>query len=100
MKNSKFDSTLIGLLTGLWGPVIGFFILFIGFHLTREISWSKYLNDFTTSSVKKSSIISLSLIFNLITFYFSLNKSWNKTARGIIIATLLYAPIIVYLKFF
>lgn len=44
-------------------------------------------------------VLSLSIIANIIPFIFYTNKRLDLTARGVLIATVLYAVLIVLLKF-
>lgn len=100
MKKTKLDTTIFGLVLGIWGPVIGFFILFLIFNISENLSWDTYLYKFQNYSSDKSKIISLSLIFNLLLFYFLLKKEWNFAAKGVIFGTLVFAPVIVYFRYF
>lgn len=46
-----------------------------------------------------SGIIAVSLVFNLVFFFTALRFHWYYAARGVIMATFLYAPFVVYFKY-
>lgn len=58
------------------------------------LMWSRYLTD----APVQSKIISLSIISNLIWFYFFLNRERWDLARGVIIGSALYLPFIIYVN--
>ncbi len=49
---------------------------------------------------KLSHVISLSVIINLLIFFMNINTNRENQARGILLATILYGFIIVFVKFF
>ncbi len=95
--NAALNKTWIGLIAGLIGPVIGYllFYLITSSHRTLMAFSKMILNNGDTHSA----IISVSLIFNLVFFFAALRKDWLYAARGVILATLIYAPLVVYFKY-
>ena len=49
---------------------------------------------------KLSHVISLSVIINLLIFFMNINTNRENQARGILLATILYGFIIVFVKYF
>ena len=90
------DSLLLGLLLGLFIPVIGVFIFYYSKFAAIDII--QFLQIASKHKVL-SPMLSLCAILNLGTFYLFLNKNLYQTARGIILATILYGITIVLLKF-
>jgi hypothetical protein len=90
------DSMLTGLLLGLLIPVLGV----LGFYYSKftNVDLSLFLEVATKHKVL-SPMLSLCAVLNLGTFYLFLNKSLYQTARGIILATIIYGITIVILKF-
>lgn len=87
---------LIGMITPLvFIPLVLLFISWMqGYYFERL--WTEF-NYRTSYQIK---IITISIISNLIWFYVFLNKEkWNY-AMGVILGSLLYAPYVVYIKFF
>ncbi|MBY0480991.1 MAG: hypothetical protein K2Q21_06535 [Chitinophagaceae bacterium] len=85
----KKDDLKLGLVLGFVTPVLGMFAYyFIQFRLFT-------LKEFFTVMLQQKSlmsgIISISLIANAVVFTIYINKQIDKTARGIFIATCIYA---------
>lgn len=101
-KPPKKDLPIIGFLAGLIFPILGLIILY--FLWSKEHSFGNYIKIFTSFNNPilmndASKAFSLSIIANLIPFYYFLNRKRYYTARGVIIATLLFVLLIVLYKF-
>ncbi|MES2559775.1 MAG: hypothetical protein V4590_08550 [Bacteroidota bacterium] len=90
------DSLLLGLLLGLLIPVVGVAIFYYSKFAAIDI-W-QFIQVATQHKVL-SPMLSLCAILNLAIFYLFLNKNLYLTARGIILATIIYGVTIVLLKF-
>jgi len=89
------DSRLTGFITGLLAPFIGLYIYYlISFHY---MSLRSFINRITELQLL-AGVMSLSLIANLVLFFFFLRTKADRSAYGVIGATFLYGLIIVYLK--
>ena len=90
------DHLVLGLILGLLIPVLGV----IGFYYSKfaAIDLFQFLQVATKHKVL-SPMLSLCAILNLGTFYLFLNKNYLLTARGVILATIIYGVTIVLLKF-
>ncbi len=95
--NYKFNKLWVGLIAGLVGPLFGFiaFYAIAASHLT----FSGFVKMIVNNSSAHSGIISVCLIFNLVFFYIALRKDFYRAAQGVIMATFLYAPFVVYFKY-
>jgi hypothetical protein len=94
---NKFkDSLLFGLLMGLALPIIGVLIFY--YSKFAAVDLMQFM-DVATKHKVLSPMLSLCAILNLGTFYLFLNKNLYLTARGIILATIIYGITIVALKF-
>ena len=92
IKNSK----LTGVVSGLLAPFAGLYIYYlISF---RYMSLQSFVNRITELQLL-SGVMSLSLIANLVLFFFFLRARAERSAFGVIGATFIYGMIIVYLKF-
>lgn len=93
---SKFDNIKLGLIIGILAPTLTMLIIylikFIGFDFRELI-------DLLVSSGVFTKILSLCVIPNLALFFLFLNKYYYKTARGILMATILVAVFIFIAKF-
>jgi len=86
----------IGIITPLvFIPVVIFVITWLQNYYFEQL-WHK----FTLNNQYHIKIITISIISNLIWFYFFLNKERFNIAMGVILATIAFAPYILYIKFF
>lgn len=101
-KNRKIpDKTWLGLVLGLIFPIIGIIILYF---FWGTGSFGLYIRSFTdfenVNAMRQSSkIVSLSMFAMLVPFNFFLNKRKYYSTRGVIIATCLYAVLILLYNF-
>ena len=94
----KKDSVLLGLALGIVAPVIGFFIYFLT-QFSSQYTLSGFLNIITHMRLL-SPVISLSVITDLLVFFIFIWLRWDRSAKGVLAATFIYAGVITYLKFF
>ena len=95
-------SAPIGLLVGLLFPILGLIALY--FILPGHSSFGSYFSIFTSFKVPAlmtaaSKTLSLSVIANLIPFYFFLNRKQYQTVKGLLISMVLFLMLIVLYKF-
>jgi hypothetical protein len=93
----KQDKFLIGFLSGLLAPFIGFYLYYFSFF--RIMSISKFFNHLQETSTL-AAIISLSLLANLALFFLFDKFGRLRCQQGVIGATFIYGFYIVYLKLF
>ena len=92
----KKNHFLTGFISGLMAPVIGFFIYYlISFHYMDFISYVSRITELGLLA----GIISLSLIANLIVFFYFIKVKADRSAQGVIGATFMYGLLIVILKY-
>ncbi len=95
----KFNQIYVGIICGIIGPIIGFFIYYL-MQFSDVKSFSGFFQMFLTRTDLQSKILSLCLIFNLVLFFVFLKFDFRSAALGILYATFGYIPIVLYLKFF
>jgi len=101
LNKATWDKLPIGLIVGLIGPFIGFIIYGIYYGMRYDIPFNNFVfNVFLSNRSIVAPIISLSLLFNIIPFYFFINKSFYKAGRGVLLSFFVYAIVIVYFRFF
>jgi len=101
MKPKRFDKMWIGILIGLIMPVLGFLIY--GWYWSWKFfrTFSYFVNDvFIGTPTFRSSILSLSLLINLLPFFIFLRTDRYKSARGVMAAVFLYVPFVIYFRFY
>lgn len=88
--------TTVGALIGVISPmlIVPLTILLISY--LQNFQYQQLWNNFLDNANTQSKFLSLSIIANLIWFYFFLNKERWDLARGVIVGSALYLPYIVY----
>ncbi|PLX23424.1 MAG: hypothetical protein C0597_01070 [Marinilabiliales bacterium] len=94
--NSKFDKLHLGLMLGILAPVLTMAIIYILKFTDSNLS---ELVDLLVQKRVFTKIISLCVIPNLALFFLFLNKFLYKSARGILLATILFAIFVFVTKF-
>ena len=89
----------LGLLIGLLAPIAMIPLVMLILSSAQGYSFQRLLNTFEFSHQVQSKIISLSIIGNLGLFYLFLNKEKYNHAMGIILGSMAFLPIILYLIF-
>ncbi len=94
----KKDNLPLGLVLGFLTPIIAMFAYYlIQFRLFKL---SEFFQVMLQQKSLMSGIISISLIANAVVFTLYINKQIDKTARGIFIATCIYALLALVIKWF
>jgi hypothetical protein len=94
----KKDNLKLGLILGFIAPIIGLF----GYYLWkfRLFTLNEFFQVLNMQKSLLSGIISIALIANAILFTLYINEHKDKTAKGIFIATCIYALITLGFKWF
>ena len=99
LKNWTVDHTK-GMLFGLITPIVVFPLVLLFLTWVQDYYFEQLWNKFTYNSHYRIKIITISIIANLGWFYLFLNRERFNFAMGIILGSMLYAPYVVYVKFF
>jgi hypothetical protein len=96
-KKQPFDATGIGFLSGFLIPMIIFILVYI--FRKQEISFEDYINSLwhLNALVKLGS---LCVFANLLVFMGFIRLKYDKSARGVLGATILYALAILIIRAF
>jgi hypothetical protein len=89
---------IFGFVIGLFLPVLGFLIVF----LVMGGDYGNIANFFRAmfnNRAVASLVITLSILINIIPFIYYTNRRLDLTARGILISTVLYAVLVVLIKY-
>jgi hypothetical protein len=86
-----------GVLIGVLSPWLVLPIFLYGFSAAEHVSFERLWYNFVHVQTATSRILSLCMIANLGWFYLFLNRERYGIARGIILGTLLYFPVFIYL---
>lgn len=98
LNTIKKDATWLGIIWGVVGPLLGFLLFYLVKFLPLGQSMAVYFNLLKDNSYLIPKIMSLCLLVNGITFFFYTQYRKDETARGILVATLVYAIVIIILK--
>ncbi len=89
--------SLFGLLLGLIFPLLGVLVVYL---IGRSgNTFAGFVDGLINNHKLAGKVLSLSLIAELIPFIYYTNRRLDLTAKGILIATMLYAVLIVLLMF-
>jgi len=88
---------IFGFVIGILLPIIGLFIMY-GLWGHGE-GMGKFLHELTVLRGMAAKVMTLSLLVNLVPFVYYTGKRLDYTARGIFVATMLYAMVVVLVKF-
>jgi hypothetical protein len=94
----KKDNLRLGLVLGILAPVLGLTVFY--FIKFRALNFTEFLQFLFIWKSLFTSVISVSLIANAILFTVYVNTRKDQTARGIFIATCVYAIVGISIKFF
>jgi hypothetical protein len=94
---SRLNNIWVGLIAGIIIPVIAILIAYAGG--TQKISFAEFIDSFIYLSVF-SHLISLCALPNLLLFFIFIWKKLLYSARGAIFATLIWAVVVIIIKFF
>ncbi|MFN3665181.1 MAG: hypothetical protein ACK4S0_03420 [Sediminibacterium sp.] len=94
----KKDHLRLGLILGFLAPVLGFFVYYLV--KFRLFSFEEFLQLIRKNPSMLTGIISLSLIANAIVFTLYINRQKDQTAKGVFIATCIYALVALSFKWF
>jgi len=93
----KRNVPVFGLIIGIIFPMLGMLVMYlVKFGGTP---FGEFIQTMINNHKVAAMVLSLSLLANAIPFIYYTNKRLDLTARGILIATMLYAVLIVLLKF-
>ncbi|MGL4598435.1 MAG: hypothetical protein ACRCYO_12960 [Bacteroidia bacterium] len=96
MKRS-LDHLVIGAIAGMLVPIITLFAYYV-FTYRSQTSFSGFVEYFTGRKIIVP-VISLCCIANLLLFFLFIWSNRNQSARGVIIATMIYSLWVVYQKY-
>jgi hypothetical protein len=94
----KRNVPIFGFVIGLFAPVLGLLIVYLIMGGNND-GIGDFFNDMFRMRSIASLYITLSLLINLLPFIYCTNKRLDQTARGILVATMLYAVFIILIKY-
>lgn len=99
LRNWTRDHTL-GVVLGLVFPIIFVPLVVLVLSWIQNYDFTELWGRFLYFYQVRIQVLTISILANLGVFYFFLNKERYNLAMGIILGSILYAPYIIYIKFF
>lgn len=93
---SKYDNLKLGLILGILAPLLTIIVVYFIRFMDYDF---KALVDFLITQKLLTKILSLCVIPNLALFFLFLNKYYYRSAKGILMATILFAIFVFITKF-
>jgi len=90
MNKEFFKGTLVGVIA----PIVAF-VVYVAFYLDADVIQT--VNKLVQIN-KIAHVISLSVLINLLIFFMNLRTNREMSAKGILLATLLYAFVVMIMK--
>lgn len=94
----RFDHIAIGFVLGMIAPVFGLFFYYL-FTYRYQTSFSGFIEFFSRLKIIVASISLACYASNLPLFFLFIWREHNRSARGVLFATVLYTGWVVYQKF-
>jgi hypothetical protein len=95
----NLDNLAIGIAVGLLAPIVGLFFYY-AFTYRSQTSFNGFLEYFKSIHIFVASISLCVYFSNLPVFFLFLWKENNKSARGVLFATIGYTIWVMYQKFY
>ncbi len=94
----KRNVPIFGFFIGVLLPILGLFIVYLimGGYSNGMMD---FFRDMLNNSSSAALYLTLALLINIVPFIFYTNKRLDLTARGILVATVLYGVLIVLIKY-
>ena len=93
----RINQPVFGLILGLFMPLLGYVVVY--FILGHGQGLSAFTESVKASGNTAGKVISLSVLANLIPFLYFNRRRLDQTVKGIVIATILYMALFVYVKY-
>ncbi len=96
-KTLKYNKVELGLLVGILIPLISIFIFYL-FNIEKYNSLRAFYREMVIYGIF-TSVLSLCALPNLLAFFAFLKFELYYSARGVILATLVYTFLVIFIKF-
>jgi len=96
-EKKKFDAMWIGAVVGLIAPLITLYVFYL-IRYSRNISFEQFYTEILQAHNIVTPSISLCVIINLLVFFIFIWRNRNFNARGVLLATIIYAIYVMYQK--
>ena len=93
----KNDSVFIGLPLGIIAPMIAFYLYY--YFNYKGLTYSEFVHNMDVGGIY-APVLSICVLVNLGVFFGFIWADKDRSAKGVLLATFLYAGLVCYIKFF
>lgn len=93
----RLNQPIVGLILGLFMPLLGFIVVY--FIMGRGMDFESFTTRVSNSPKLAGTVITLSVLANLVPFLLFSRRRMDYAVKGVVIATVLYAVLFIYVKF-
>ncbi len=95
MQKPELDSQKTGFVAGLILPLISFLVFYLFRY--REIEFTEFIRHIYSREIL-SPLLSLNILPNLLLFYLFIRKNYLFSARGVVLATFVFALVVLFFR--
>lgn len=95
----KKDSLPLGIILGFLAPIVGMIIYYFAMFYSKNVTFPEFLFYLQKYKSLLTGVSSIALVANAVLFTIFINKRFDKTAKGIFVATLIYGIAVLIIKF-
>lgn len=92
----KTNVPIVGFIIALLLPLLGIFIVYL--IMFNSYSMDNFIQTLVHNHKTAATVLSLGVLINLAPFIYFINKRMDYAAKGVFVATMLYAVLMVLLK--
>ncbi|MCC6600656.1 MAG: hypothetical protein IT223_08260 [Crocinitomicaceae bacterium] len=98
MTKDRLDKFWIGLIVGVLGALLGYFAFAAFWALYNDTSIVFFTREiFLGSGIFQDKIVTISILLDVVLFYFFLRANWYNLCKGILAVVICSVPVAVYL---
>jgi hypothetical protein len=99
ITKQRFDKVWVGVVLGILGALTGFVLFGFVWSVGTEHSFTFYIKDVFTgiTSMFQDKIVTISILIDVVLFYFFLRKNWYNLCKGLLAVVILSVPVALYL---
>lgn len=100
MSQHRFDKVWIGIVLGLVGAFIGFFLFGWYGAASQDVSWAHFIHTVfidRTMLQFQDKVVTVSILLDVVLFFIFMRMEWYKLSKGLLAVVICAVPVAVYL---